>query len=167
MYEEKFQIEFVAKDLEEQKKILQSKRSLQNQIPAGQFKQAFDNHNRDYMVAKHEKSQAILQKRKEDMAQLREHYNQLKFKPKTKTSTTVDESDSSDDSEKEKVERRHGSQRASRVPKSELTNMFIEEMKRKEHAKAKVAIMNSYRKQVHDLYMPKPSERKKGELEQA
>ena len=99
------------------------------------------------------------------MAQLRDHYNQLKFKPKT--STTVVESSDDDDDEGEKAVKRQASQGAKRSPKSELTNMYIEEMKRKEYAKAKVAIMHSYRKQVKDLYMPKASESKRAELEQA
>ena len=54
MYEEKYQEEFVAKDLEEKKKMLQLKRSLQHDIPAGKFKQTFEEHNREYMIKKHE-----------------------------------------------------------------------------------------------------------------
>ena len=89
---------------------------------------------------------------------MRDHYNQYKFKPKT--STTVDDlvSDSKDGG-------RLSSQGAHRSPKTDLTNLFIEEMKQKEYAKAKKAIMSSYQKQVQELYMPKPSESKKAELE--
>ena len=38
LFEERYQEDFVAKDLQEQKMILQSKRELHNQIPAGHFK---------------------------------------------------------------------------------------------------------------------------------
>ena len=66
LYEERYQEDFVAKDLEEQKKILQTKRSLQNQIPAGHFRKVFEDHDREYMMRKHEKSEAILEKRNQD-----------------------------------------------------------------------------------------------------
>ena len=71
MFEEKYQEEHVAKDLEEQKRILQSKRNLQNQIPAGHFKQMFEEHSRAYMLNKHEQNELTTRKIKEEREKLK------------------------------------------------------------------------------------------------
>ena len=54
-------------------------------MPAGQFKQVFEDHSRAYLMKKHEESQKLLEQRNEELRKLKEHYNDYKFKPKPVT----------------------------------------------------------------------------------
>ena len=47
-----------------------------------------------------------------------------------------------------------------------ISNRYLQEIEQKNKAKQKLVKMTAYQKNIHELYMPKASDKKKAELEQ-
>jgi hypothetical protein len=77
--DEKYQQQFVVPDLAEQKKQLEMKRSLMNQIvPAGGVQQLLSEHDRVYQLKKDIMLAEIERKRKQEKQRMKEHLQNLK-----------------------------------------------------------------------------------------
>ena len=100
-------------------------------------------------------SQQTSRKLQEEKEKMREHYTKLKYKP-PKGSVSTMEAGVRDSASNPPLTGRLTSHddRSDNI----LHNKVFDEMKHMEYAKEKHAKMQSYRKQIRELYMPKVSE---------
>ena len=125
-----------------------------------------------YKLDREERDAEIAKKRDEEKKDLKNHYGSLKFKPKkaaeligsekilfTPVASSVDGSGIKD--------RTPNSVRGPANGESIVQNKFLEQIRQKEMAKQKLIKMSAYQKSIHELYMPKQSEKKRLEREAA
>ena len=132
-------------------------------MPAGGFKLAFGQHEVQYLKNKDKVEAELAKRREEEKTKMKNHYGSLKYKPKKIDISQQLNSPSLDITRNKDVSSslQNGHGPADNV----LSNRFLEDIRQKELAKQKLIKMSAYQKSIHELYMPKPSDKLKQERE--
>ena len=160
VYQER-QKQLESEELAKAKKLLEEKRNFVSK-DAGSFKKALSEHESNYKAMKKDVDQVIAAKKAEKDSYMKNFLGSLKHKPKK--SDLINYQNAELSANANSVD---GSKQTKDSPINALVPLrYNEDVNQKAIAKKKLAKMAAYQKSIHELYMPKPSEKKKNEREQ-